>query len=717
MQQPRHLTMGLLLCLISCVEAPESAGRIGGAEVRGGSSDGQLIGGRARGGTNHRSMAASAGNPGQQTVSGGTTTAGTSVEPDGRIAEREATIGGGGDKTGGHAASSGQSAPDDNPLTAGGSGRVVQAAGRAAEQLVGGAAVLGGQAGQGGAVFSPMTDSNRATGNSGGATGGTTGDETANVGGRILVAGSPVDTSGQLAGQIVGGGGEGGGVETAGEPHIGVLGGTWAGQAASSERTAGASEDGPVGGDADIGGALMAGEHGSAGHLSAGEGATGGMPSTAGVNESEPPLGGSELAELACPDGRPALNIELTQDTVNLDGQTVEDMGRTAGSCGGGSGQDVYRLMTKRPGRYLVRLEAAGRDPLNFMTVYARQNCTDPMTEIACVDRRDGQVQLALQLSAGRPVYLFVDGAVSGRFASTGAYRLSISPVAPPVVNRVAAIYHAETGAFAVNINASAGSASLRGARIEAVDHQGLILNADAMIERLVAFEPDDGGSETGEVVFVSEIAAQSRAQVERVRVVVIDATDVRSAPREAPVSPPRMLLAGQACDVDNVRSICPSGTECFVGDPLVDPTPRCRLVGNQCPDAWTVDVLSEIVMNQRWQFRGNLARDNPPLEAHGLGTCAFAATGENDLIAFTAPEAGRYRFETSGTRGDTIIWVRAQCGIESGGAELGCDDDGGQGLFSRVEFELAQGQTVYVFVDAPGIQERGPYELTVSRR
>ena len=261
-----------------------------------------------------------------------------------------------------------------------------------------------------------------------------------------------------------------------------------------------------------------------------------------------------------------------------------------------------------------------------------------------------------------------------------------------------------------------AGSSALRGAKIGLLDEAGLVLNDDEAQERLLPFVNGMNDTMVGEIAFTPTMDAERRRRVRRIRVRAVDNSGVLSNPFVVNADAPRALMARDVCDVENVRSVCPDGTECFIGDPIVDPLPRCRIVGDACPDMWTVTNLNDFDANGRWAYSGNLSRFNPPLEEHGRGTCAVEATGENDLFAFTAPAAGRYRFETTGNDGDTIIWVRTQCGVAGAGAELGCNDDT-VGLFSRVEGQIEQGQTVYVFVDSRGLGGRFRYTLTVSRQ
>ncbi|MCA9699709.1 MAG: hypothetical protein KC431_19440, partial [Myxococcales bacterium] len=94
------------------------------------------------------------------------------------------------------------------------------------------------------------------------------------------------------------------------------------------------------------------------------------------------------------------------------------------------------------------------------------------------------------------------------------------------------------------------------------------------------------------------------------------------------------------------------------------------------------------------------------------VGTCSDGGANAPEAVySFTAPTADIYRFTTSGSTYDTIMYMRdAICG----GQEM-CDDDNGPGLTSRIDRMMAQGQTVTIFVDGYG-QGQGNYTLTVSQ-
>ncbi len=88
---------------------------------------------------------------------------------------------------------------------------------------------------------------------------------------------------------------------------------------------------------------------------------------------------------------------------------------------------------------------------------------------------------------------------------------------------------------------------------------------------------------------------------------------------------------------------------------------------------------------------------------------CASGGSPE-DVFIFTAPSAGTYVFDTSGSSFDTVLFTfdLALC------VESNCDDDPGAGVASRLSVTLAANETILVGVDGFGGQQ-GNYTLSVQ--
>ncbi|MCX8072269.1 MAG: hypothetical protein N3C12_07450 [Candidatus Binatia bacterium] len=92
------------------------------------------------------------------------------------------------------------------------------------------------------------------------------------------------------------------------------------------------------------------------------------------------------------------------------------------------------------------------------------------------------------------------------------------------------------------------------------------------------------------------------------------------------------------------------------------------------------------------------------------VGSCGGGEAPEA-VLAFTAPRAGAYTFDTLGSSFDTVLYV-----LSHSNTELACNDDVQVGVdaWSRVAVTLAAGQTVQVVVDGFSTQS-GEFVLRVN--
>ena len=84
-------------------------------------------------------------------------------------------------------------------------------------------------------------------------------------------------------------------------------------------------------------------------------------------------------------------------------------------------------------------------------------------------------------------------------------------------------------------------------------------------------------------------------------------------------------------------------------------------------------------------------------------------------MFSFTLEQDGDVVLDTTGSDFDTVMAVRTQCA--SVASEMLCDDDGGDGLQSRVEFNAAAGTPYYVVVHGYGANSRGNITLNFTSR
>lgn len=104
------------------------------------------------------------------------------------------------------------------------------------------------------------------------------------------------------------------------------------------------------------------------------------------------------------------------------------------------------------------------------------------------------------------------------------------------------------------------------------------------------------------------------------------------------------------------------------------------------CPD----EALASGALGEVWAGNTFGRGDDVALD------CAAGRGAPDVALAWTAPAAGTYAFDTFGSAFDTTLAVLDGCG----GAELACGEDAGERRTSSVEVRLDAGQAVVVIVD-----------------
>jgi cysteine-rich repeat protein len=106
----------------------------------------------------------------------------------------------------------------------------------------------------------------------------------------------------------------------------------------------------------------------------------------------------------------------ITNDTTPL-------ISNYAGTCGGSSRDAVYALTSDIDGSLVAELiPAPGLAPV----LYAREDCTDVVTEISCDDTSSSGWKVSTPVSAGTPIYLFIDG-LNGEFG-VSTLNITVTP-------------------------------------------------------------------------------------------------------------------------------------------------------------------------------------------------------------------------------------------------------------------------------------------------
>jgi hypothetical protein len=96
-------------------------------------------------------------------------------------------------------------------------------------------------------------------------------------------------------------------------------------------------------------------------------------------------------------------------------------------------------------------------------------------------------------------------------------------------------------------------------------------------------------------------------------------------------------------------------------------------------------------------------------------GSCGFGG-GADLAFLWEAPDSGCYNFNTMGSSYDTVLLLLdadgAGCGTSS---ELACNDDGGGGLTSMIEYTVTAGTRYVVVVDGFSDTSVGTYTLSIN--
>lgn len=205
-----------------------------------------------------------------------------------------------------------------------------------------------------------------------------------------------------------------------------------------------------------------------------------------------------------------------------------------------------------------------------------------------------------------------------------------------------------------------------------------------------------------GEVAWVAPVERDARFSVpapwgpragDTVRVTLVDAQGLESAPAEAPLLPARPVPPGAPCDPLGALTVCRDPrTICAAAE--ADPEPLCQALVVDCPDDWRPFAL-EVPVSFQDSNRGGLDR--------AAGRCGGGETPETVYVV-EAPETGRWRVSVEPPQ--SVVYVREHCAFSV--SERACSPD------SAVEVDVVRGERYFVFVDGPGA-EGGRFTLEIE--
>jgi hypothetical protein len=154
---------------------------------------------------------------------------------------------------------------------------------------------------------------------------------------------------------------------------------------------------------------------------------------------------------------------------------------------------------------------------------------------------------------------------------------------------------------------------------------------------------------------------------------------------------------------LDNSEQDPPEPPECADGvdndmDMAIDypDDPHCVAAGDES-ESPLCDLVDDVV--QLGQAGGRVMVNTAGRMNQYQGGCGGA--GPEAIVALTLQRASNVTWEIVDASYDTLIFARSVC--DDGGTEFGCDDDGGMGLWSRINVPRVPAGTTFLFVDGFG--------------
>jgi hypothetical protein len=186
------------------------------------------------------------------------------------------------------------------------------------------------------------------------------------------------------------------------------------------------------------------------------------------------------------------------------------------------------------------------------------------------------------------------------------------------------------------------------------------------------------------------------------------DVNDTESNHLTVDIDPIAPLAQGELCTANGNFGACSDGLACINHDGLGSTVNRCDMISQECPASWNVQTVQS-VDPITWTFNG----DTTGLINGTRGLC-----GGNGIEQVVSADlgAGTFKATISNSTLDTVLYARTICLDESEMNQLDCNDDT-NGTLSEITFNLAQPQTVYLFVDAFRIDVSAAYTLTIVKQ
>jgi cysteine-rich repeat protein len=439
--------------------------------------------------------------------------------------------------------------------------------------------------------------------------------------------------------------------------------------------------------------------------------------------------------------------------TGSATGTTASMQPGYQGSCGGDSAKDaVYSVTPSMAGTMNVNLGGSVQTPFDSV-LYVRTACDDATTQIDCDDAMTkGDETLTLQVQAGIPYYIFVDGYGS----YSGAYTINVKLNAPECGNLIL-----DAGEQCDDGNTSNNDGCSSSCVLEAVnndkcqgfplplvqsganlvgtvngntstlqpDFQGTCGSTSTGRDAVYQFNAGFGGVATATVTSAgydsvvyaraactggAELACNDKTGngLDTITFNVLPNTSywvfVDGYSGEAGSFTLQVMVSPAVCGNNKVE-----GTEqCDDGNPTPGDgcSAQCMLEAPGPNDVCPGNALTLSQNGQQWL--GSVTSSTINLTADYAGTCGSTNGARDAVYHFNSGPGGKTVATITAASFDSVIYARS--GSCAGGTELACDDDASSNGGDTITFNTAPNTDIWLFVDGYG-SKFGSFTLNVS--